>query len=304
MLKSWTKNKIKSVVSNRATFRYFSKKGLFVFLFHDVSDVPSEFCRKNELSVTLKIFEKQIEFVKNNFNICSIDDFSEPEKLRAPAALITFDDGLESYFSNALPILKKYNCPSILFVNMEPVMGKPFYGGLLSYLAEKNNLFKKTYPHYFNLHPSIIERFLKENPITDLETKLIEYYGPFGSIEIMKMHEKNKLCFYGNHLFNHHNALTLSSDELSEAYRKNKAVLESFENHRNCFAYTFGSRSNETTNTIRENGVKHIFNSHSKINILDSLNANKSEINRISLPWTLSDPADLRFFILKRCFVI
>ena len=36
-------------------------------------------------------------------------------------AIITFDDGYESIFLNAAPILRKYGIKAIIFVNMAPI---------------------------------------------------------------------------------------------------------------------------------------------------------------------------------------
>jgi len=47
----------------------FLNRTLTVFVYHDVSDNPSEFSLKYNLNVCPEIFEHQINFIKNNFNV-------------------------------------------------------------------------------------------------------------------------------------------------------------------------------------------------------------------------------------------
>ena len=112
------------------------KKTLTIFVYHDISDDPSEFSCTFNLNVYPKVFDYQISFIKDNFNIISPDDLLKG-KIPSKAALVTFDDGFRSYFRNAVPILEKYKVPSIIFLNMEPVKGSVFWSGLITYLCEK-----------------------------------------------------------------------------------------------------------------------------------------------------------------------
>ena len=103
-----------------------TKNGLTVFCYHDVSSNPSEFSEKFGLNVYPEEFNFQINFINRNFNVISPDDLiggQVPEN----AAMITFDDGFRSYFKNAVPILEKYNSPSMIFLNMAPVKGDIFF---------------------------------------------------------------------------------------------------------------------------------------------------------------------------------
>lgn len=71
-------------------------------------------------------FRKQMSYLyDNNYNILGIEDFlayynqkSFPEK----SVMITFDDGYESFFTIAYPVLKKYDFKAIIFpiVSMTP----------------------------------------------------------------------------------------------------------------------------------------------------------------------------------------
>ena len=60
------------------------------------------------ISLSLKEFEKQLVFFKKN-NFHSIH-FNEIKNTSSKKFIITFDDGYKDLITNALPLLKKYNC--------------------------------------------------------------------------------------------------------------------------------------------------------------------------------------------------
>ena len=124
----------------RPSGSYFTKNRLTIFCYHDVSENPSEFSDKHNLNVPPNIFEYQINFIKKNFNVISPDELLD-DRIPEYAALITFDDGYKSYFTSAIPILKKYNLPSLIFLNMAPVKGEVFLSGLVTYLCDKSSEF-------------------------------------------------------------------------------------------------------------------------------------------------------------------
>jgi peptidoglycan/xylan/chitin deacetylase (PgdA/CDA1 family) len=67
--------------------------------------------------VTPQQFERQIQFLlKHDFAILTISDYLTRNKIEKSIA-ITFDDGYESVFQHAWPILKKYNIPATVFIN-------------------------------------------------------------------------------------------------------------------------------------------------------------------------------------------
>jgi peptidoglycan/xylan/chitin deacetylase (PgdA/CDA1 family)/folate-dependent phosphoribosylglycinamide formyltransferase PurN len=102
---------------------YLRKKGkniLSILYFHRVTNI----C-KDGMTIDLEAFEKQIRFAKKHYHILSaemisdwIETENEGDNLKGrKGILITFDDGYEDNFINALPILKRYSCPAIFFVS-------------------------------------------------------------------------------------------------------------------------------------------------------------------------------------------
>lgn len=87
-----------------------------VLCYHDVSKThPGDI-----YGVTLAQLEEQFEFLQKNYSIISIDDVilaSKGKKTLPPkAVLITFDDGLASFYDLAYPLLKRYKFPAVFAV--------------------------------------------------------------------------------------------------------------------------------------------------------------------------------------------
>ena len=87
------------------------------------------------LNVPPTLFAKQMDFISDNFNVIDPDQLMEGDYER-PAALITFDDGMLGYFSNAVPIMTDRQIPSINFLNIDTIEGNPSWAGLVTYLAD------------------------------------------------------------------------------------------------------------------------------------------------------------------------
>ncbi|MBI3046085.1 MAG: polysaccharide deacetylase family protein [Candidatus Harrisonbacteria bacterium] len=87
-----------------------------VLIYHSVSD------GETPISVSSGNFEKQMAFLdKSGAKVISLQDFLDFKngllKLKGRNVLITFDDAFKDIFINAMPILKKYNFPAVVFIN-------------------------------------------------------------------------------------------------------------------------------------------------------------------------------------------
>jgi peptidoglycan/xylan/chitin deacetylase (PgdA/CDA1 family) len=70
-------------------------------------------------SISPDLFEKQIEYLLENFQVISLDNLADlvaNRKLWKKMVVITFDDGYKDNFKFAYPILKKYKIPATFFV--------------------------------------------------------------------------------------------------------------------------------------------------------------------------------------------
>ena len=189
------KETIKTTVG--VTFKRFFPKAFFndrltVFLYHDVSQNPSKFSKEYNLNVEPEIFESQIQFIKNNFNVISPDELLGSQ-LPLKAALITFDDGFKSFFYNAAPILEKYKVPSINFLNFATIEGKLSWAGLITFLCSEVDSFttfikdkliiKKNVPIFLYCDKKIVNEYL-ESFDSDIKRLVNEFVGEFRGVNM------------------------------------------------------------------------------------------------------------------------
>jgi len=74
--------------------------------------------------LTAKEFECQISYLKQYFNILSLEQaikLLKKKELPAKALVITFDDGYKDNYTIAAPILEKHNCTATFFIATEGV---------------------------------------------------------------------------------------------------------------------------------------------------------------------------------------
>lgn len=106
----------------------FKKVASLSFLIRRVNHSFSIFCyhkilnnnKFSETNYSLKIFEKQMQFLAENFIPMSLEDITEmlcvekniPENVIA----VTFDDGYKDNYLYAFPILRKFNIPATIFL--------------------------------------------------------------------------------------------------------------------------------------------------------------------------------------------
>jgi len=92
-----------------------NKNNVRILVYHRINND-----KKDLLSVNVKSFEKQMQFLKENYNIISLNEMLEYfEKKKHPppnSVVITFDDGYKDNYTNAFPILQKYSIPATIFL--------------------------------------------------------------------------------------------------------------------------------------------------------------------------------------------
>lgn len=93
----------------------YSQKAV-VLTYHHISNNPF-----SGITITPERFEEDLKMLKeNNFNVISLRDMLNAMegkfKLPQNAVVITFDDGIESFYRYAYPLLKKYNIPAVQFI--------------------------------------------------------------------------------------------------------------------------------------------------------------------------------------------
>lgn len=93
----------------------YSKK-VVVLTYHHISNNPF-----SGITITPERFEEDLKMLRDNkFNVISLREMISGlegiVELPENAVVITFDDGIESFYKYAYPLLKKYNMPAIEFI--------------------------------------------------------------------------------------------------------------------------------------------------------------------------------------------
>ena len=232
-------------------YRRVLAQSVAVFVYHEVSENPSPFNRQFGLNVQPDTFALQMEMIRERFTL-----LHPPELLyggfRRPVALITFDDGNASYFTNALPILKRMKIPSLAFLNMGTVRGEVCWSGLATYLQQHEPGFRAGWTRapsgddYVRFTEPEVARYLERVDAEALLAKVRAFRGQIASLEEVEAASREPLLYLGNHLYQHHNATLLTNGQLEEAYLKNQEVLDQFPRGLRFVGYPFG-RGDRTT---------------------------------------------------------
>lgn len=100
-------------------------RGPVILMYHSVGDNGEFF------TVKPKEFARQIHYLFQwHFSVLHLEDAIElmqKNKLPKKSVVITFDDGYADNYTDAFPILKKYNFPATIFINTE-LIGKSSEG--------------------------------------------------------------------------------------------------------------------------------------------------------------------------------
>ena len=186
-----------------------------VLAFHDVADGVW--------------FASLIDTLRKRYHILSPADFEsrtyKPEKINL---LLTFDDGYDSWVTNVVPVMQKYNLSGIFFVSTG--------------IIESANDVEKS------------ARFMREQ-------LLIAPKKPLTREGLQTLHQSGQMI--GGHTHSH---VSLRGDHLPQAKAEildNKQLLENqLDIEVKHFAYPFGTRvdfSTETTSLLRQLGFTYVY---------------------------------------------
>jgi peptidoglycan/xylan/chitin deacetylase (PgdA/CDA1 family) len=252
---------------------FIKRKKITVFLYHEISDTPTEFSKSYGLCVSNVVFRKQVEWIRKNFTIIHPLDLINSNKIPSNAALITFDDGFRGAYHNGISYLIKNKIPSLMFLNMGCILeNTPLESALACYYSTSSlesmfNYFPDQDPSNKNpLHlfitPDMMKRYLTK--YGDSEYKNIKIYqGELASFGEINSFIDSDFHLIGNHLYQHWNAEALSDAEFIYMFKKNRKLISDSECIIDFFAFPNGQPdtcfSQRHLSLLKELGVKKIF---------------------------------------------
>ena len=166
----------------------FGSEKVRILLYHRVLDLQREkdFCSLPGIIVSVKMFDEQMKYLSENYNVISLENLVDSLKNNLPfpkkGVVITFDDGWKDNFSFAFPTLKKYNLPATIFLTSGYIgTNKTFWPEqVISILKSEKNLKEKLKNLSDEIYPSVIQDYLDDlveckKPYLDVLTDLIEH---------------------------------------------------------------------------------------------------------------------------------
>lgn len=136
------------------------------FLFHRVSDDIDRLWPP----MSLALFERVIRHLSRNYQVFLLEDIlNDPAQVKLTSkkiATIQFDDGYKDNIENAVPILKKYNCPASFYVVSNCIdSGMPTWTYLLDHALQHTQIKELHLP--FDFVPAE-KKSIRENPANKL----------------------------------------------------------------------------------------------------------------------------------------
>lgn len=236
-------------------------------VFHHISAEDSPFTRGINVRTSPAEFENALQFIAANYTPIRLDDLlaSDAQHLPARPILVTFDDAYASVVNIAVPLCKKYDVPSVFFVNAAFVDNQRLaadnlvcYAASTQGMAALNTAAREVTDEHNADYRSVTEVFRDLFPRLTLvqrrtfaetlrkilgidETRLAEEFRLYlSSSELRTLASFD--CEIGNHTYSHVHCRKLYKDEFAEEIDRNKAALESVSGTKvRAFSQPYGS---------------------------------------------------------------
>ena len=267
---------MRSIVSAVLTFfshlfLIFTRNKIRVLAFHKVDNTV--------------LFEKKIAYLKSRYNIISLNEFKDfifnGKKLPSKALLLTFDDGDYSLYTNALPILKKYNTAITLFIITGLIdTNLPFWWDEIRYYFPKSEWLKQVAAVKKLSDKSRIE-FI--NNLRKNSDKPIFNYRQLTTSELKELNAAG--VSIANHSHTHPMFDKCELDQMKNELILSSSFLKKLNFDSDIFAYPNGNYSVESEQSIIDNGIKVCFLFDHKMN---SQKINPLRVSRIKVSDTQS----------------
>ena len=97
------------------------KNSVIILAYHEICDLPKQIKCLHPYNVTPSAFNAQMEFLySNNYSVMRLEEYisslTQNRELPHKSVVITFDDGYRNSYTNAFPVLKRFNFPATMFL--------------------------------------------------------------------------------------------------------------------------------------------------------------------------------------------
>lgn len=122
-------------------FKRFRQKTPAILAYHSINQIT---LKPLEIEQEPVSFEQQIRYLKDHYKILSLSEFLEFKnnggKYPSNSVLITLDDGYRDNYTNAYPVLRKYDVPAVFFLTVNPLETKePLFFDVLRFAVIKTS---------------------------------------------------------------------------------------------------------------------------------------------------------------------
>lgn len=231
-------------------------------------------------------FFEQIEYIRRNFSIISIDEALGNKRLPKNPCVLTFDDGYKSFLTHAYPILEEYQIPSTIYITTGPVAeeGMIWTDRIFCYLYNKYceeidltefslgkwpidskinkrkslatilYIMKKT---DYRKKNTLIEKIIKQHKDSSRFSEAFK--NPFETLSIDDVKELSEkpLVTIGAHTVNHEVLTRMPVREAAKEIKDSRDFLKKWTGKAIChFSYPDGQFNYEIAKQVRKLGFK------------------------------------------------
>ncbi len=248
-----------------------------ILLYHDIAEQEHTGVRGLDSTVSPAVFERHLRFVTRHYTVLDMHDIVAAE--RPPRSLaIAFDDGYASVHDHALPLMQRFDVPSVCYL-ITGVVGNR----AMVWVNELNHYLHDLGPSAIRLACAKLDLATDSSPgdiisaaranfdVVKISALLEELRGLAGDDpavlaqqcalyldwDQVRAMQAQRMTF-GNHTVSHPNMARISEAEQSREIGEARAMLEAqgvFSDH---FAYPFGHHNGDTAQIARRLGYAHI----------------------------------------------
>ncbi len=232
---------------------YFYKNNLRVLAYHDIKDEEH--------------FNRQISYLTKHYNIVSLEQVRNHilnEACLPPySLLITFDDGDRSVLEKGMPVLKRYDIASCLFIITDLIDTEVDFW--FSAVRKNEKLKGKNQQEIESLMKRL--KALKNSErVNEIEKYNFASYKQLSSEDLADL--KASKVFISNHSHTHPMFNKSNREELREEFKMTLLKFKELEMEEGYeyFAYPNGNWDNASEDILKEMGIKMAFLFDHKVN--------------------------------------